>query len=824
MTQDVRYGLKLLVKHPTFTIAAVLTLALGIGATSAIFSVMNAAMLRPLPFPDPDRVVFILETNAEGGQRPPTAATLLDWKGQSQTLEEVGAVAGLNTFTLSGQRVLYGAVDIDTLRLLGVSPLLGRWYQPDDVIVGETAQPIVLSYGLWQSRFGGDPNVLGRTMPDWTAGWGEVVIGVMPPGFWVAPFMAQADAWHAIDSRRIPPMSRRPTLGRVAPGVTFEQAEEELTSLMRGFNEGAPDIGNWSVTLEPFHETLSQGYSNVLYTLMGAVGFVLLIACANVVNLQLSRAVSRETEMATRAALGASRLRLVRQLLVESVLLAVAGGMLGLLVAFAGIRIFVALAPNFYGPAEEITVDATVLLFALGVSVTVGILFGLFPALRASRPDLHRPLKESSRGSAGGGRQRIRRVLVTAEVALALVLLVGAGLMVNSYVRLLGAETGIAPDDILTMEINLNGLDRYRVIHNLASDYEVFPETDLLYAGILERLAALPGVESVGMTSALPPAFGQGRPFRIVGDTREETPSGLYHGINADYFDTLKIPLVRGRAFTELDTGGAPAVAIVNQAAVREYFEGTDPLGQIIQYDLTGGNPAAPEQDRPREIIGVVEDNRVVPQQDPIPTIYVPYRQHLTRYAGSGPALLHVTKHFAIRSSSSSDTSGLAVALREAVDAVDPVVAIAEIAPMRDRMSQAAQNQGFLMRLLGSFAVLGIFLAGMGIYGVIAYSVAQRGHEFGIRAALGAGRADLLRLVLREGMFVTGIGIVLGLLATFALTRVLASQLPLFEIAPMDPMTIAAVALVLVAVALVACYVPGRRASAQSPLSALRAE
>jgi putative ABC transport system permease protein len=824
MTQDVRYGLKLLAKNPTFTIAAVLTLALGIGATSAIFSVMNAAMLRPLPFPDPDRVAFVQETNSEtGGQRPPSAGTMLAWKAQSQVLEEVAGVAGITQFTLSGQRVNYGTVDIDTLKLLGVSPLLGRWYEPEDVIVGETAEGIVLSYGLWQSSFGGDPDIVGRFLPDWGANWGQVVIGVMPPGFWVAPFMADVDAWYAIDSRRLPPLARRPILARLAPGLTLEQAEEELTALMRGVNENDPESANWNIRLEPFQDALSAGYSDVLYTLMAAVGFVLLIACANVVNLQLARAVSRETEMATRAALGASRFRLVRQLLVENVLLAVGGGVLGVLVALVGIRLFVALAPNFYPPNEEITIDATVLLFAVGISVAAGILFGLFPALRASRPDLHRTLKESSRGSAGGGRQRVRRALVVAEVALCLVLLVGAGLMANSYVRLLGAETGFNPDDVLTMEISLNSLDRYRVIHNLATDFEVLPETDVFYSGLLERLAALPGVLSVGMTSALPPAFGQGRPFEIVGKPREEPLSALYHGINADYFETMEIPLIRGRAFSELDGASASAVAIVNQAAVDEYFDGEDAMGQIIRFNLSGGNPAPLEQDRQREIVGVVEDNRVVPQEDPIPTVYVPYRQHLAHYTGSGPAFLHMVKEFAIRTTS-SDTSGLAASLRGAVDEVDPLVAIAEVAPMRDRMSQAAQAQGFLMGTLGAFAGLAIFLAAMGIYGVIAYSVAQRGHEFGIRAALGAGRGDILRLVLREGFMVTGLGIALGLLATLGLTRVLETQLPLFEIAPMDPATIAAVAFVLIAVALVACYVPGRRASAQSPLVALRAE
>jgi putative ABC transport system permease protein len=824
MMQDVRYGLKLLIKNPTFTIAAVLTLALGIGATSAIFSVMNAAMLRPLPFPDPDRVVFVQETNSDiGAQRPPSAATMFAWKADSETIEDVAGVAGITQFTLAGQRVDYGTVDIDTLKLLGVTPYLGRWYEPDDVIVGETDQGIVISYGLWQTAFGGDPDIVGQFVPDWGADWGEVVIGVMPPGFWVAPFMADVDGWYAIDSRHLPPVARRPTLARLAPGLTLEQAEDELTALMRGVNENEPDIDKWSVTLEPFQETLSEGYSNVLYTLMAAVGFVLLIACANVVNLQLTRAVSRETEMATRAALGASRLRLVRQLLVENVLLAIGGGALGMLVALVGIRIFVALAPTFYPPTEEITIDATVLLFALGISVAVGLLFGLFPALRASRPDLHRPLKESSRGSAGGGRQRIRRALVVAEVGLALVLLVGAGLMANSYVRLLGAETGFNPDNVLTMNISLNSLDRYRVIHNLATDFEVLPTTDAFYAELLDRLAALPGVQSVGLTSALPPNFGQGRPFEIIGKQMEETPGALYHGISPDYFETLEIPLVRGRGFTELDGASAPAVAIVNQAVVTQYFEGEDPLGQTIQFDLTGGNPGAPERDRVREIVGVVEDNRVVPQQDPNPTIYVPFRQHPAHYAGSGPSFLHMVKDFAIRTTS-ADMSGLAASLRDTVNDIDPLVALDAVAPMRDRMSQAAQAQGFLMRLLGAFAVLGIFLAAMGIYGVIAYSVAQRGHEFGIRAALGAGSGDIMKLVLREGIMVTSIGIALGLVATFALTRVLASQLPLFEIAPMDPATVVAVAAVLMAVALLACYLPGRRASAQSPLVALRME
>lgn len=824
MRQDIRYGLKLLAKNPTFTIAAMLTLALGIGATSAIFSVMNAAMLEPLPFPDPDRVVFIYERNEQGQQRFPTTTTLLTWQSESQSVEAVAGVGGTAQFTLSGQRVIFGQVDIDTLQLLGVRPLLGRWYEPDDVIIGETAQPIVISYGLWQTRFGGDPEVLGRSLPDWTAGWGEIVIGVMPPGYWVAPFMAGVDGWFAIDSRRLPPVSRRPALARLKPAVSLEDAAAELTLISRSVNEADASAADWRIELEPFHDTLSQGYSQTLYMLMGAVGFVLLIACANVVSLQLSRAVSRETEMATRAALGAGRLRLVRQMLVENLILALVGGGLGMLVALAGIRIFIALAPTFYPPTEEIRLDSTVLLFALAVSVGAGLLFGLVPALRASRPDLVGSLKEGSRGgTSGGARQRIRRVLVVAEVALALVLLVGAGLMVNSYVRLMGADTGFDPDNILTMGISVASLERYRTIHNLATDYEVLPETDRFFSAVLERVAALPGVESVGMNSVLPPAFGQSRPFRLIGHEEQEDTTALYQEVSADFFETMRIPLIRGRAFSDLDSENAPGVAIVNEAAVREYFSGEDPLGQILLVNLSGNVPSPPEEDRTREVVGVVEDSLVRPQQEePEPTIYIPFRQHLSHYAGNVPAGVHAFQTFAIRTR--ADATDLAIAVRDAVAEIDPVVAVNDMMPMRQRMSQAAQAQNFLMRMLGTFAVLGLFLAAMGIYGVISYSVAQRGQEFGIRTALGARKSDNLWLIIREGIVVALIGVVLGLGTTFGLTRLLQNQLPLYEITPMDPTTLALVGLVLVGVALLASYVPGRKASTQNPMIALRAE
>jgi putative ABC transport system permease protein len=829
--QDFRLGLKLLRKSRGFTLTAVLTLALGIGATSAIFSVLHSVVLRPLPFPNPEQLVSIQEVNLRDERaRPPSVEVHEAWREQSRTLTGVGAgITGGVDMSVTGPagatRISLGGIALNTLSVLGVEPVVGRWYRPDEATVeGDTAESLVIGYGLWQSHFGGDPDVVGKSVPGWDAAWGRTVIGVMPPDFWVHPSMADVDGWFAFNVGRIPG-ARAQTVARLAPGVDYAEAVAELDTIARRIEASQPggaDADDWRIELEPLHDIFTAEYKETLYLLLGAVAFVLLIAAVNVANLQLSRSVTRQSEMATRVALGAGRWRLVRQLLTENVLLALVGGVLGIVVAYAGIWVFVTLAPEFYPATQDITIRPTVLLFTFGVSVLTGILAGLFPAFRISRPDLQDALKQSARGGASGIRRGVRRSLVVIEVAMALVLLVGAGLMINSYARVMRVDMGFAPDRLLTMEINLSGLERYRTRHNVAH-FSVTPQVAEFYREVTDRLRALPGVRSVGVVSGLPPRQSLTVPLRIVGDSNDPGNNGRiaqYLEVSPEFFDAMEIGLFRGRTFTDADGDAAAGVAVINATLARQYFGDADPLGQVVEVRINQGNPNL-EDDRPREIIGIVSDTRVRLQDDPAPMIYVPYQQHLWDYAGTGPFYLHARKDFAIRTEFASPMN-LASTVRQVVANVDSSVAVDNVMPMRERLSESAANERFWLRLLGLFAGLAVFLAIVGIYGVIAYAVEQRAHEFSIRTALGAGRRDIIRLVVREGLIVTVAGIVIGIGAAFALTRLIANQL--YGVTPMDPLTIATVALILAGVAMLACVIPARHAAEVDPLRALRVE
>jgi putative ABC transport system permease protein len=831
LRQDFRWGLRLLRKSPGFTVAAVLTLALGIGATSAIFSVLHTIVLRPLPFPNPEQLVWVQEVNQRDGRiRPPTVEVHEAWREQSRSLTSVGAgITGGVDVSVSGpagaHRISLGGISLNTLSILGVEPIVGRSYRLDETTVeGDTAESLVISYGLWQSHFGGDPDVVGKTVPGWDAAWGRIIIGVMPPDFWIHPSMAGVEGWFAFNVARIPG-ARAQTVARLAPGVDYTAAEAELDTIARRIEAsrpGATDVEDWRVELEPLHEVFTADYRETLYLLLGAVGFILLIAAVNVANLQLSRSVTRQSEMATRAALGAGRWRLIRQLVTENVLLAVLGGTLGIAVAYIGIWVFVTLAPDFYPPSEEISIRPAVLFFTFGVSVLTGIVAGLAPAFRISRPDLQDALKQAARGGGSGAPQRVRRALVVLEVAMALVLLVGAGLMINSYSRVMGVDMGFRPDNLLTMEINLSGLGRYRTRHNVAH-FSVTPQVAIFFSELIEEIEALPGVRSVGITSGLPPRLGMNPPFRIAGQPGElgdNSPSAQYHEVSEDYFETMGIDLLRGRRIEQTDGEAAARVAVINETLARQYFGATDPLGQLIEVRINQNNPALAD-DRPREIVGIVSDTRMRMQEDAMPVIYVPYQQHLWDYGGTGSFYIHAQKDFVIRTDTTNPME-LANAVRRVVVDVDPSVAVDNITPMRERLSESAANERFWLRLLGLFAVLAVFLATVGIYGVISYSVEQRAHEFGIRMALGAARADIVRLVLREGLIVTLVGLVIGIGGAFALTRLIANQL--YGVTPMDPLTIATMALLLTAVAMLACVIPSRQAAKVNPVRALRVE
>ena len=819
--RDATYGFRLLGRNPGYTLIVTLTLALGIGATTAIFSVLYATVLGPLPYPDPGQLVRIEEIGPEGRGRLVAFDRIETWRERSETIEGAAySMMGQLDFTMSddagAQRIQVEQVDFHTLSVLGVQPVLGRWFRPDEVVQeGGNTEALVISHGLWQTAFGRDPDVIGKTLPGWRANWGTVIIGVMPPGFYVHPSRSNSDAWGAMT------INRGPIIGRLKPGVRLEQAQAELATM--GQEEAARDPGAqgpWRVQLTSLHEVYRSGYAEPVYMLLGAVFFVLLIASVNVANLQLNRGIQRQGEMAVRAGLGAGRWQLFGGSIVENVPVMLIGGALGVLVAFLGIYLFVFVAPDFYPPSGEIGVNTAVLLFALGLSLATGILAGLIPAFRGSIPNLATTLKEGGRGVVGRGQLGIRRALVVAEIALAMVLLVGAGLMINSYARLTGVDMGFDPDDMLTMEIDLFGMDRYRI--RQPNDWTATPEISRFYTTALERIRLLPGVESVASTSNLPPRGGMFLRFGIVGAIpagENDPPMAAYHEVSPAYFETMRIPLVRGRAITDLDSESAPGVAIVNEAVAREYFGNQDPIGQRILVDINSQNPEL-ENDREREIVGVVQDTRMSFQSDPIPTIYVPYLQSLGHYASNFLIGIHARHQFAVRMS--GDTATLALPVRRAFAEADPGVAASNIMPMRTRLQAQAGAQEFWMRLLGIFAALGTFLAAIGVYGVISYAVEQRRHEFGIRMTLGAGRSDILRLVLGEGLVVVLIGLGIGIGGAFGATRLIANQL--YGVEPMDPATVLAVALLLLVVALLACYIPGRRATKLDPLGALRME
>ena len=818
--QDFRRGMRLLGRNPRFTAVTVLTLALGIGATTAIFSVLYATVLAPLPYPDPDRLVLINGVSTGGFAPGQPVDALEHLRRNSRTLASVATLrtGGVNV-TLGGpagaERVFAEQVSVHTFRVLGVEPVLGRWFEEENAVVQGNANPeMIISYGVWQRAFGGDPGVIGRSLPGWTAGWGTTIVGVMPPGFYTRPQAADSGIWGVLENPG-------PTIGRLRGGASIEEARAEMEVLL-GQWDAEPDFErDWAVQLTPLDEVYRAGYARPLAMLLGAVGFVLLIAAVNVANLQLNRGITRESEMAARAALGARRGRLMGQLLVENGVLVLAGGALGVLVALAGIRLFVAVAPTFYLPTEEFVLNGPVLAFALGICLVTGMLSGLLPGLRASKPDLQAVMNRGGRGTPVGARLGVRRVLVVAEVALAMVLLVGAGLMINSYVRFTGVDIGMDPENVLQMDVNFNGIDRYRV-RRASNHYTVLPEISNYYTRVIERLSAIPGVESVASTSGFPPRGGMTVPFRVIGGGEETALGGVqafYNEVSPGFFDTMRVPVFQGRDFTDRDDENAPGVVIISETAARRYFGTESPIGRSILADVAGSNPEL-ENDRVREVVGVVGDVRRGLRSEFGPVLYVPYRQNLDDYPSFAHFWIHALQYFVVRTS--GDPASLAPQARQVFLDIDPTVAVEGLMPMRDILSSQASGQAFWMRLLGIFAALGVFLAAIGIYGVVSYAVGQRMREFGIRAAMGASRADVLRLVLKDGVVLTGIGLLLGIGGAWVATRRLESEL--FGISRMDPATIVAVAAALLLVALAACLAPAFRASRATPMTVLRVE
>ena len=831
LLNDLRFAVRTLRKSPAFTAVVVLSLALGIGATSTIFSALNPIVLRPLPFTDPDRLVAISEHSAQrpDARRIPRLSTYLAWREHNQAFEQIEwAIGSTSVYTYPGavgaERNAVQWVSPGLFRFLGVEPILGRNFVPEDALPGSQSSgrtsgqdAVILSYGFWQRRFGGDPGIIGQTWAD------QVVVGVMPPGFRIYPWN-DADFWQPLDTDYQDLIRWMQPIGRLKPGVGIEQAQTQLDVIARRLDQSGVSADNgWRVRVEPLHERTSGRYTRNLYFLLGAAILVLLIACSNVASLLMGRGATRHREIMTRAALGAGRPRLMRQMLTESIVLALLGGALGVLVAHVGTRLFVVLAPTWYLPVEEIRVDGMVLGFTLGLSLLTMVLFGLAPALRASKPDLAESLKEGGGGSAGRSRQLVRNLLVGSQIALALILLTGTALMVNSLVRLMVVDRGFNPDHLLTARVSLDG-SKYQTSNagREGQPIEIRPQAELFYRQLLEQLRALPGVETAETASGP----GAWRPFTALGRRAPppgEQPGAQYSEATPGYFRAMGIPLLKGRFFTERDTESSPWVAVINEALARQYFPDEDPIGKFLQASLTRPprevSPAGIDQ--PREIVGVVGDTRLWnPRRAPGPTIHVPNTQHPTEYGHPSGVRIHLNKQLVIKTT--LEPMSLAADLRRVVADVDPEEAVFDIQTMTAWLDGSVGTERFWMRALGIFATLALVLAAVGIYGVISYAVAQRTHEIGVRMALGARRTDVLGMVIRQGMVLSVGGVIVGVLGAVAATRLLSSWL--YGVEATDPATFATVSLVLVVIALLATYVPARRATRVDPLIAMRSE
>ncbi|HKC65074.1 MAG TPA: ABC transporter permease [Pyrinomonadaceae bacterium] len=809
LLQDVRYGFRMLLKNPGFTFVAALALALGIGANTAIFSVVNTVLLRPLPFDKPDRIVAVYGTSAKDAteQFPLSYPDFVDYRSQTQTLEHIAGYVRAGSLLKSGDGTvaLQGAVvSADLFPLLGVKPVVGRVFTNEEDKKG-AAPVVVLSYGLWQRHFNSDPKIVGREIT--LSGRSVSVVGVMPQGFKFPAEDEKSEFWMPLESdpgtaRFLDSRGSRffRAIGSLKPGVTIQQSETEMNTIARRLEtEYADSNTDARIQLVSLQEDIVGKTKPALLILLGAVGLVLLIACANVANLLLARATARVKEMAIRTALGASRGRVVRQMLTESLLLSLVGGTLGLLLAMWGVDLLVKASPAELPRIAEVSLDSHVLVFTLLVTALTGIIFGLAPALQAARLNLNESLKEGGRtGMEGAGRSRVRSLLVISEVALSLVLLIGAGLLIKSFWRLLQTDPGYDTKRVLALDVTLPRVK--------------YPEPErqaAFFQQALQRIAALPGVEAAGATNLLPLGGGDREStFKIEGypiPAHGEEPDAMDQIISPDYFRAMGIPLRTGRFFTEHDTKESPQVIIVNEMFVRRYLQGVDPLTKRILLDTEGDNPT------PRQIVGVVGDVRHDKlDAQLVPGYYVPYLQSPAR------------RMDVVVRSVSQNPSELAASVRNAIKEVDPDQFVWETRTMGDLLSRSVAPRRFNMMLLGCFALIALILASVGIYGVMAYYVTQRTHEIGIRMALGAKASDVLRLVVRQGMLMALIGIASGLIVAFALTRVMTSLL--YEVSATDPLIFAGISLLFIVVSLLASYIPARRATKVDPMVALRYE
>jgi putative ABC transport system permease protein len=796
-------------KNPGFSAVAVLSLALGIGANTAIFSVINAVLLRPLPYHEPERLVMVWEDASFAGfpQNTPAPANYADWKSQNQTLEDMAALAQ-RSFNLTGdgepERLDAYAVTANFFPLLGVKPALGRSFLAEED-KPDTNKVVMLSYKVWQQRYGGDRSVVGRDLL--LNGEKYNVVGVAPAGFQFLE--SEIGLWVPIRFTQQELANRGGhylwVVGRMKPGVTLEQANADIKTVMsriaRDHQGNAGRIGAYVMSMR---DQLAGDSRRPLIVLLVAVGFVLLIACANIANLLLSRAASRSREIAVRSALGAGRMRIVRQLLTESLLLSFAGAIVGLLFATWSFSFLQQLIPPGLELSTNLNIDLRILGFTLLVSLGAGLIFGLAPALQASKVDLNEALKQSGGRAGLGGGNKLRSAMVVAEVAMSLVLLVGAGLLIQTFFKMLNQYSGLQSENVLLMRTNLP-----------RGKYNDSPKRAAFYDQVLERVKSLPGVVSAGYTMSVPLDWKGGTSgFWIEGRTAEQAlAQGLSYDANhrqvsADYLKTMGIPLLRGRHLAESDNERSMPVVMINETMARQYWPGEDAVGKRFKL----GDPDSPEPWR--TIVGVVADVRQMGMDEPVKSeMYLPYRQ-MTTHSFFAPRDLVVR--------TSADPMSVIAAARREIHAVDPDQPVSNIRTMEEVLGKEIGQRRLGMTLVAIFAGLALLLASLGIYGVLSYFVVQHTREIGVRMALGAARRDVLGLVMKKGMSLTLAGVGIGLSAAFALTRLMSSLL--YEVSAVDPATFAGVAALLTLIALLACYIPARRAMKVDPMIALRYE
>jgi putative ABC transport system permease protein len=798
---DLRYGARMLMKDPGFTAVAMITLALSIGANAAIFSVVNATLLRPLPYDDPDRLIMIRETKLpEFRDFSVGPGDFLDWKKQNTIFERLVAM-NISSLTLIGagdpEMITGMRVTDGFFAMLGARPQIGRDFLPEEDQPGRD-NVVILSHGLWQSRFGGNPNIINQAIT--LSGRSYTVIGVMPSTFRFGDRGAEFWRPMAFTAGQAQQRGRSVVvIGRLRPGVALDHARLEMSMIADRLAKQYPDSNaGWSVALTPLLEYTVKDIKLALLSLLGAVAFVLLIACVNIANLSLARSAAREKEIAVRASLGASRSRIASQFLTESLLLALCGGAGGLALAGWGMDLLLSLAPEGLPRLSDVSLDSRVLVFTSALTLLVGLGFGLFPALQSTRRNLNETLNEAGRAATDDRRRRlVRSALIVAEIALALVLLVGAGLLIESFVRLRHVPPGFNTAGALAVGIPLS-----------PRKYTDEDQQAAFYTQLIERVSGLPGVEAAGAVSILPLGGGSFIDSLVI-DGRTPYPAGEeptadWYSATPGYFKVMGIPLLRGRLFTERDAKGAPRVAIINEKMAKTLFPGENPIGKRFN---SGGEPTAY-----REIVGIVGDVRHYSlDQETTAQIYEPNAQWPSPYS-----------YMTLIARASGDPTSLAAAIRGEVLKIDKEQPIVEVKTLDQFLSTSVAQQRFSALLFGIFAVAAMALACVGIYGVLSYSVAQRRREIGVRMAMGACSRDVLKLVVGQAMLLTFAGVVIGLGAAFALTRLMGAML--FGVSPTDPMTFGLVSLILVAIALLAALVPAWRATKVDPMIALRSE